>query len=122
MLKSISILLVEDEVIIAMLMQQSLIKIGYSISEQVTTGEAAVISAKQNPPDVILMDIRLAGKMDGIEAAAVIQSEAEIPIIFITGYVDQTIRDRAELLKPLGYLSKPLDIIKLKTIIDKYFT
>src|SRR4030043_1856411 len=88
----IKILLVEDEVITAMLMKIELRKIGYTVAYHVTTGEDAIINAKQNSPDIILMDIRLAGEIDGIEAASIIKSEFDIPIIFITGYEDQTVR------------------------------
>ncbi|OHD13585.1 MAG: histidine kinase [Spirochaetes bacterium GWD1_27_9] len=120
-MREISILLVEDEVIIAMLMQKEIMDIGYKVSNHVTTGENAIVIARQNPPDIILMDIRLAGKIDGIDAASVIKSELDIPVIFITCYDDQSIRDRTQILKPLGYLIKPLEIYKLKTIIDNYF-
>ncbi|OHD17059.1 MAG: histidine kinase [Spirochaetes bacterium GWD1_27_9] len=118
---SIKFLLVEDEVINAMLMKMQLEKTGYKVTHHVTTGENAIISSKQNPPDIILMDIRLAGEIDGIEAAEIIKSQSNIPIIFITGYDDLTIRKRAEKLNPLEYLIKPLVIDKLKTIIDAYF-
>lgn len=120
--KVLRILLVEDEIITAFLMQEELKDIGYAVSQHVTSGEDAIISAKQNSSDLILMDIRLAGKIDGIEAASIIKSENNIPVIFITGYEDQAIRERAELLNPLGYLIKPLDMNKLKTIIDKHYS
>ncbi|HCL56300.1 MAG TPA: response regulator [Spirochaetia bacterium] len=119
--KEIQILVVEDEAITAMLLQTQLKKIGYLFLTHVTTGEKAILSAKQSPPDLILMDIGLAGEIDGIEAAAVIKSKADIPIIFITGYEDNTIRQRAQTVKPLEYLIKPLSMYKLKTIIDQYF-
>ncbi len=117
--KQIKFLLVEDEVINAMLIQMQLKGVGYDVSHHVTTGENAIKSAKQNRPDIILMDIRLAGGIDGIEAAMVINSG--IPIIFITCYDNQAVRERTEKFKPLGYLIKPLDIDKLKTIIDTHF-
>ena len=84
--KQIKILLVEDEFINALLIKKQLEFIGYAVSHHVTTGENAIISAKQNHPDIIIMDIRLAGEIDGIEAASVIKSESDIPVIFITGY------------------------------------
>ncbi len=117
----ISILLVEDEVITAMLMETQLKKIGYTLTSHVTTGENAIAATLLNRPDIILMDIRLAGNIDGIEAASVIKSETDIPIIFITSYDDQNTRDRARNLNPLGFLEKPLEIHKLKDIIDSHF-
>lgn len=122
MSETISILLVEDEFVSAMLMQKQLKFIGYALSHHVTTGEDAIDFARQNPPDIILMDIRLAGEIDGIEAAAEIKSVSDIPIIFLTGYDDQTVRERAEKTNPLDFLVKPLEINKLKAILDNYTT
>ncbi len=121
MKKSIKILLVEDEAVPAMLLQTQLEKLGYNISEHVTTGENAIASSRRNPPDIILMDIRLAGEIDGIEAAAAIRSESNIPVIFITGYDDQKNRERAGMLNQLEYLLKPLNVNKLKLVIDAHF-
>mgnify|MGYP006299696049 CR=1 FL=1 len=117
----IDILLVEDEAITAMLLQKQLADIGYPILEYVTTGEKAIVRANQNPPDIILMDIRLAGEINGIEAAETIKAEVDIPIIFITGYDDKEIKERAEKTNPLGFLIKPLDLFALKTILDTHF-
>jgi CheY-like chemotaxis protein len=117
----IKILLVEDEFLPAILMKKQLEKQGYEVTQSVSTGENAIISARQNPPDIILMDIRLVGEIDGIEAAAAIKAESDIPIIFITGYDDKEIRERAEKTKPLGFLIKPLEIHTLKTILDALF-
>jgi CheY-like chemotaxis protein len=121
MLKNINILLVEDEVITAMLMRQQLGDIGYPVLEHVTTGEKAIVSAKENPPDIILLDIHLVGEIDGIEVAKAIKAIADIPIIFITGYDDKEIKERAEKTRPLGFLIKPLDLFALKTILDAHF-
>ena len=115
------ILLVEDEIISAVLMETQLKNIGYTLVNHVSTGENAILSAKQNPPHLILMDIRLAGGIDGIEAVTRIQSESDIPAIFITGYEDPLIRERAEKLKPLAYLIKPLKFNNLQIIIDAFF-
>jgi CheY-like chemotaxis protein len=119
--REISILLVEDEAITAMLMESQLKKIGYTLTNHVTTGENAITATLLHQPDIILMDIRLAGNIDGIEAACIIKSETDIPIIFITSYDDQTTRDRIRNLNPLGFLEKPLEIHKLKDIIDSHF-
>ena len=119
--KAISILLVEDEVMSGMLMEEELKDFGYNVTEYVTTGEKAIISARQNPPDIVLMDIRLAGEMDGIEAASIIASKSEIPIIFITGYDDEKMREKAMLLKPLAYLMKPFRIGDIRKIIEAHF-
>lgn len=117
----IKILLVEDEFITALHVKKQLEKIGYEVTDNVTTGENAIVSAKQNPPDIILMDVRLAGSIDGIEAASAIRADSGIPVIFITGFEDANIRQKSENIKPLEYLIKPLNINRLKVIIDGYF-
>ncbi len=117
----IKILIVEDEVITAMLMQAQLRSLGCIISQHVTTGENAIVSARENPPDLILMDIVLAGEIDGIDAAAAIRSESDIPVIFVTGYEDQNNKVRAENVHPLDYLIKPFNINKLKILFDAHF-
>jgi len=119
--RTVKILLVEDEVVIAMLLRKQLANIGYPVLGHVTTGEKAIVSANQNPPDIILMDIRLAGEIDGIEAAETIKAKVDVPIIFITGYDDKEIRERAEKIEPIGFLIKPLDVFSLKTILDARF-
>jgi DNA-binding response OmpR family regulator len=117
----IRILVVEDEVLTAMMMQAQLKKAGYSISRHVTTGENAILSAKEDPPDLILMDIRLAGKIDGVEAAAAINAEREIPVIFVTGYDEKIVRERAGTLKPLAFMVKPVTMRELEAKIDGHF-
>ena len=119
--KAIRILLVEDEVILAMFMKEQLKNIGYIVEQSVPSGEKAIIAAKENPPDLILMDIRLAGEIDGIDATIAIKSESDIPVIFITGFDDQSIRERAEKTKPLAFLIKPPKMTELKEIIDSFF-
>ena len=118
--KKLKFLVVEDEFVNAILMEKQLKHIGHEVLNHVATGENAIISARQNPPDIILMDIRLAGEIDGIEAAAAIKSESDIPIIFITGYDDQSVRERAEKINPLGFLTKPLAINEFKEVIGAY--
>lgn len=119
--KAIRILLVEDEVILSMTMKEQIKSIGYSIAQSVPTGEKAIAAAKSDPPDLIFMDIRLAGEIDGIDAAISIKSESDIPVIFITGYDDKTIRERAEKTDPLAFLIKPAKMSVLKEIIDSLF-
>ena len=116
--KPLKILLVEDEVITAMVFINKLNRIGYSVVRHVTKGEDAIISARQDHPDVIIMDIRLAGEMDGIDAATAIKAETDIEVIFVTGYDDKDIRERAGKTKSRGYLTKPVDIIKIKSIFE----
>lgn len=112
------ILIVEDEVIIAMYLEMELQHAGYQVCQHVTTGEEAVRIARRDAPGCILMDIRLAGDIDGIEAAQHIQAQADIPIIFMTGYPDKTIEDRAKALHPLGFFLKPVQAAALQPLLE----
>jgi CheY-like chemotaxis protein len=118
--KDLKILLVEDEVVTAMLVTMQLKRNGYEIMEHVVTGEEAIVSAKTYSPDVILMDIRLAGEMDGIDASKVIIAERPVAIIFLTSYDDQVTKLRADRLNPLGYLVKPLDISAFCNLVESH--
>jgi len=120
MKKAIQILIVEDEAMVAMCIEMELKLAGYEICQggAVATGEEAVTIAQRESPELILMDIRLAGNIDGIEAARQIQACTTIPIIFMTGYPDKTVEDRATQLNPLGYFVKPVRLLMLQPLID----
>jgi len=102
------ILIVEDEAIIARILQLQINKMGHTVIGPVATGEEAITTAEQNEPDAILMDIRLAGSIDGIEATAAIRKNMEVPVIFVTAYDENSIKERAMKLNPLAYLMKPI--------------
>ncbi len=112
------ILIVEDEAIIAMGIQMELEQAGYQVCQIVSSGEAAVAYAAQECPGLVLMDTRLAGEMDGVEAARLILDMQPVPIIFMTGYAVQDIQARAQELRPLGYLIKPVRIFDLESMLD----
>jgi len=103
------ILIVEDEIVSAMALEKMLNGIGYDVIGTVTTGEEAIERARRDSPDIVAMDIRLAGKMDGIDAASRIMEETGAGIVFMTGYDDERTKTRALALKPLGFMSKPID-------------
>ena len=102
------ILIVEDELIIAMMIQKMVQGMGHEVIDIVTTGEEAVERAKSSNPDLILMDIRLQGEMDGIDAMSEIKRTMEIPVIYITGNSDQCYRDRARETGYIEFLTKPV--------------
>ena len=95
-----SILIVEDEGVIALELKELLEKNGYRISGTTAYGEDAVMMAKENPPDLVCMDIGLMGKMDGIEAAGKIHESTTIPIIYLTSYSDDKRLERARETAP----------------------
>ncbi len=112
------ILIVEDEKIIALDLQRRLERFGYSICDTAAEGEEAVRKAREHRPDIILMDIMLAGAVDGIEAAKVIKRELQIPVIFLTAYADERTLERAKEAEPFGYILKPFKERELYTTID----
>jgi diguanylate cyclase (GGDEF)-like protein/PAS domain S-box-containing protein len=112
------ILIVEDEKIIAIDLQRRLERFGYTVVGMVGEGENAVSLALELQPDIILMDIMLAGKMDGIDAAKTIKTSQDIPFIFLTAYTDEKTLERAKEVEPYGYILKPFKERELYTTID----
>jgi CheY-like chemotaxis protein len=104
-----SILIVEDEGIIALQLTELLENHGYRIAGSVASGEDAVSVAKKDPPDLICMDIELMGKIDGIEAARQIHQHADIPVIYLTAYSDSQRVARAKETAPYSYIVKPFN-------------
>jgi formate hydrogenlyase transcriptional activator len=102
------ILIVEDESIIAMEIESQLQNLGFEVTSIVDTGEKAIKKAESDKPDLILMDIRIKGKMDGIETAQEIWSKNSIPVIFCTAFLDDNKIERAKKILPFGYLVKPI--------------
>lgn len=112
------ILLVEDEGIIARDIQGILRKLGYAVAGHAISGEEAVYKAATLQPDLILMDIRLDGDMDGVEAARRIRLESGIPVIFVTAHSDPATLERAKITDPFGYVVKPLVERDLRMAIE----
>jgi PAS domain S-box-containing protein len=112
------ILVVEDEIIVAKSIQKRLENLGYSVPAVVASGEEAVEIAAEAQPDLVLMDIRLKGDMDGIEAAGHIQTSHDIPIVYLTAYADEETLERAKVTDPSGYLLKPFELNELRTTVE----
>lgn len=108
-----SILIVEDESVMAMLLTIRFKKAGFVVCGAASSGDEAIEYANTKSPDFILMDIRLCGDIDGIEAARRILKNQDAKIIFMTGYSNEEVIQRAQELKPLDYLIKPFDISEL---------
>ena len=113
-----SILVVEDESIVAKDIQQSLKKLGYSVPSVENSGEDAIDAAGQHKPDLILMDIMLKGEISGIEAAQQIKNRYQIPVIFLTANADESTLSKAKVTEPYGYIIKPFKEIDLHTSIE----
>ena len=117
-MKKARILIVEDEAIIAMEIESQMQSLGYEVTSIVNTGEEAIGKADSYRPDIILMDIDLRGKLDGIESAEIIRTRFNIPIVFLTAHMDEDRLERAKLTLPFGYLLKPTRERDLKVSIE----
>jgi diguanylate cyclase (GGDEF)-like protein len=113
-----TILLVEDNAIVAFDMQQRLQKLGYQVLGTVASGEEAIETVSLRAPSLILMDIFLDGRIDGIEAAKAILEKTQIPIIFLTGHDDEETLNRAKITETFGYIIKPAESRDLHVAIE----
>ncbi len=92
---------------------------GCSVVEIVATGEEAIRVSEEQRPDVALVDVSLMGNVDGLQAAREITGRMGIPVIFMSGYDDEKTRDAAMAVQPLDYLVKPLDLFRLKELLER---
>jgi PAS domain S-box-containing protein len=112
------ILIVEDEVVVALAIRRQLLEMGYNPVAETRKGEEAIRLSAQLQPDLVLMDIQLAGATDGITAAQSIRSRFSIPVVFLTAFASEEVTERAKLAEPLGYIVKPFDARELRTVIE----
>ncbi len=112
------ILIVEDEIIIALDIQNRLKYLGHYVTAIASSGAEAVQKVKETSPDLVLMDIRIKGERDGIETAETIRHCFGTPCIFLTAYADQDRLARARLMFPFGYILKPFQDSDLKIAIE----
>jgi CheY-like chemotaxis protein/DNA-binding PadR family transcriptional regulator len=112
------ILVVDDEAIITMQLERRLSVMGYSVAGMAASGEDAVDKARRTRPDLVLMDIVMPGKMNGIEAAKIITKELDIPVVFVTAYADDTVIEQAKNARPYGYIVKPFNELEIKAAIE----
>ena len=96
------ILIVDDDATLAMELEEYLPTIGYQVMAVASSGSEAIKLARKFKPNLILMDIKMPGKLNGIQAAGIIKSELSISIIFISGYADEKLLEQAKLVEPLG--------------------
>ena len=112
------ILIVEDERVVAMDIQNRLKDLGYSVCGLASSGEDAVKKASELQPDLVLMDIVLKGKMDGIDAAGQIRERFNIPVVYLTAFSDEKTLQRARLTGPYGYILKPFEDSELRSNVE----
>jgi DNA-binding NarL/FixJ family response regulator len=102
------ILIVEDEVILAMDLDVTLSLMGYTVCGVAISGESALKLAEQYRPDVILIDIKLNGKLNGIETAVMLKKKHNTQIIFLTAHADEKTKNKAKKINPAAFLQKPV--------------
>jgi PAS domain S-box-containing protein len=101
-------MIVEDEAIIALDIKRRLIQAGFAVTGRAQSGEQALREIERDRPDIVLMDIRLKGDMDGVQTAEIIRNRYGLPVIYLTSNSDHATVDRALATEPFGYLMKPL--------------
>jgi len=112
------ILIVEDEAVVALDLKMRLLRMGYAITGTAAYGTQAIDLAAADPPDLILMDINIKGKINGIETALRIIEQRSVPVVFLTAHSDQDTLSQAKAANPYGYLVKPFDEKSLQTTIE----
>lgn len=113
-----NLMIVEDELIVLKNLELRLNDAGFNVIASANSGEKAIEICKTVTPDLILMDIKLSGELDGIQTAFRIKQNKDIPIVYLTAFADDEILDKAKLTDPFGYLLKPFDIRDLKKTIE----
>ena len=91
---------------------------GYTVVGMAASGEDAIEKARRLSPDLILMDIVMPGRLNGIEAAQKIISELDIPVVFVTSYADDAIIEKAKQVRPYGYIVKPFNELEIKAAVE----
>ncbi|MBN1348215.1 response regulator [candidate division KSB1 bacterium] len=117
-MRKVRILIVEDERLTAEDIKTSLEALGYSVPALISSGSKAIKMVKKYKPDLVLMDIVLRGKMNGIEAADQIKYRFNIPVVYLTAYADETTLARAKVTEPFGYIIKPFEERELHSVIE----
>jgi PAS domain S-box-containing protein len=112
------ILIVEDERITAEDLEEILKDLGYQVSAVVSSGEQAIREAEKNRPDLVLMDIRIKGEMDGTEVARLLRERFDVPVVYLTAHADRDTLERAKQSRPLGYIVKPFHEAELHASVE----
>src|ERR1041384_3940772 len=112
------LLVVEDERIVALDLRGALEDLGYTVIGTAASSDEALRTADESRPDLVLMDIRIAGASDGIQAASLLRSRYQLPVVYLTANADQATLERALATEPAGYLVKPYNHQSLRTTIE----
>lgn len=113
-----TVMVVEDEQIVALDLQQMLGELGYEVVALASSADEAIAHAEQHRPDIVLMDIRIAGPQDGIETANVLHHRLGVPVVYLSAHSDRATLQRAKAAEPFGYLVKPVNPAHLATTLE----
>jgi CheY-like chemotaxis protein len=116
--KGVTILVVDDERIVAKDLQRNLEKLGYRVPHTAASAEEAIQRASERAPDLVIMDIRIKGDRDGIDAAGIFHDRFHIPVIYLTAYADDATLSRAKKTEPHAYLLKPVRMDELRSAVE----
>lgn len=116
------VIIVEDDLILNLLYESYLERLGFQTEGELVYGKTAIETAKKINPDLIVMDISLEGELDGIDAMLEIRKFSDVPVIYITGNSDPYHVERAEKTNYLDYLTKPIEFEDLKKSVEKHFS
>ena len=119
--KPTKVLIVEDEPLIALSLSEVLTLVGFEVVGVAARVSDALTIAQNTPPDVAILDVRLAGKRDGIEGAVQLRRILNIPVVVLTAQADEDTRARAAFLNPAGYLVKPVHSEQIVAALQKAF-
>lgn len=114
-----TVLIVEDDMILTMVLERMVEKLGHQVRGTAVTGEGAIREARETLPDLILMDVQLKDDIDGIDAMLRIREHSQAPVIYITGNSDQGNLERAEMTDFAEYMIKPIRTEEFKKAIEK---
>ncbi|MGD9765871.1 MAG: response regulator [Candidatus Binatia bacterium] len=113
-----TILVVEDQAIVALDIKMTLTSLGYAVPDVATSGADAIGKVAALRPDLVLMDIHLPGAIDGIEAADAIRERFDVPVVYVTAYADPATLERARITEPYGYVLKPFEDAELRASVE----
>jgi CheY-like chemotaxis protein len=113
------ILIVEDDMILALVLKKNIEKLGYTVLDIYSSGYDAIQAVAQQLPDLIIMDIKLMGSIDGIQTMIEIRKFSEIPVIYVSGNSDDVVKEQAEKTESSGFMSKPIDLPNLENLIKR---
>ena len=114
---TLRVLIAEDEALVALALEDELSSAGYEV-DMAATGEEVVQFALSRRPSLVIMDVNLAGKTSGIDAAYTIRAHSDVPIVFVSGYHDSRIKRRAAKVRPAAFCVKPISIAELRGIVE----